>query len=393
MTAGESGLATKILGAIREGKAPRPAKLAAARGALPLERSELTLLQVLLALDQDEEIRKAAAASLEGLGAEEALDIAESTDAAAEVQTWLATESLRWPKAGVALARRLDLAVEALVPLSESEDPETLGALALNHRALSQSPAVARRLESNPALPREAHARLLDFLDELAKQRPTASSDAFDEEAARPDEGGDSGAAPAAEGAEAPAQDPFLASLGIDAELEAMLPELDIDIGALSERSELLGDLDDNVDGSLLARLSKMKVGQKLKLALFGTREERGLLVRDSNRIVATSVVKNPKFTETEAENVSNSRNVAEDVLRLIARHREFSKIYKIQHNLVRNPRCPSDLAVRFIGSLREQDLKLLVRNRNVGDAVRRQAKKQIEIIQSRRRVRSPVKR
>jgi hypothetical protein len=136
-----------------------------------------------------------------------------------------------------------------------------------------------------------------------------------------------------------------------------------------------------------------MKVGQKLKLALFGTREERALLVRDSNRIVATAVVKNPKFTETEAENVSNSRNVAEEVLRLIARHREFSKIYKIQHNLVRNPRCPAELAVRFIGTLREQDLKLLVRNRNVGDAVRRQAKKQIEIIHSRRRVRSPVKR
>ncbi len=391
MSAAEGGLAQKILGAIREGTAPRPARLAAARGALPLERAELTLLQVLLALDEDTEISEASAASLGALGAEDALAIAESADAADEVQTWLASEASRWPAAGLALARRVDLALEALEPLSESDDPETLGALALNHRALAKSPALARRLEANPALPREAHARLLDYLDELAKQRPepgTAEEDAHEAEA-----GQESEAAEYAEGPEAPAKDPFLASLGIDAELEAMLPELDIDIGALSERSELLGDLEEGDDGGLIARLAKMKVGQKLKLALFGTREERGLLVRDSNRIVATSVVKNPKFTETEAENVSNSRNVCEDVLRIIARHREFSKIYKIQHNLVRNPRCPADLAVRFIGGLREQDLKLLVRNRNVGDAVRRQAKKQIEIIQSRRRVRSPVKR
>jgi uncharacterized protein YpiB (UPF0302 family) len=131
-----------------------------------------------------------------------------------------------------------------------------------------------------------------------------------------------------------------------------------------------------------------MNVGQKLRRALFGTREERTVLVRDSNRIVAAAVVKNPKFTEQEAERVSTSKNVSDEVLRLIGRHRDFAKNYAIQHNLVRNPRTPIDLSMHFVSRLNDRDLKMLVKNRNVADAVRRQAKKVVTARESRRRVR-----
>ena len=378
-------LGARILEAIRAGQAPRPARLAAARGSLPLTRAELVAIQLVLCDDGDDEIREAARASLAALEQDAALALAEDPDAGGETLAFLAREARRWPEVGRVLARSTRIPAAAMEPLAESDDEETLRFLAANHRALRDHPRLGELLEHNPRFPKDAAARLLDVLDELRKEAAAARAR---EQAADTTATGEEDQ----EGASAPARDPFLASLGIDAELEAMLPELDIDIGALAERSELLGS-EDGDDESLLARLARMKVGQKLKLALFGGREERSLLIRDSNRIVATSVVKNPKFSETEAEMASNSRNVSQDVLRLIARHRDYGKIYTIQHNLVRNPRCPPEIAVRLVGSLRENDLKLLIRNRNVSEAVRRQAKKTIEILNQRRRVRIPMKR
>jgi len=98
--------------------------------------------------------------------------------------------------------------------------------------------------------------------------------------------------------------------------------------------------------------------------------------------------VKNPKFTEQEAEAVSNSRNVCDEVLRLVARHRDFGNNYQIQHNLVRNPRCPVEIAMNLVTRLNDKDLKLLLKNRNVSEAVRRQAKRILEAREARRKVR-----
>ncbi|GAB4372164.1 MAG: hypothetical protein Kow0062_08290 [Acidobacteriota bacterium] len=374
------GLAERILEAIESGRAPRQARLAAARGSLPLSRAQLVALQLRLREDDDDEIRGAATAALDAVSADEAVALAGDEESAPQVLAWLAAELRRWPEAGRVLAASTRIDAAAMVPLAESDDEETLRFLAANHRALKAHPPLGELLEHNPHLPRDAAARLLDVLEELRKEAAAATARAQDgQDAAATDE-------------IPPARDPFLASLGIDAELEAVLPELDIDIGALAERSELLG-AEDGDDEGLLARLSRMKVGQKLKLALFGGREERALLIRDSNRIVATSVVKNPKFSEVEAEMASNSRNVNQEVLRLIARHRDYGKLYAVQHNLVRNPRCPQEIAVRLVSSLRERDLKMLMRNRNVAEAVRRQARKTLEILAQRRRARVPGKR
>jgi hypothetical protein len=375
-----TGLGSQLLDAIRSGSAPRPARLAAARGALPLSREELVLLEVELLQDADDEIAAAARATLDELSGADAAALAAERETPSVVLAWLAENLGRWPDVGPALAahRRTDGAT--LRTIAGSSHGEALAALAVNERALTGDAALRQQLLDNPALPEAARARLLDVLDELAKLQAVDLPLEVDGLAAdEPDETADEAQ---------PARDPFLASLGVDAELEAMLPELDIDIGELAERSELLGDAETEEEGSLIARLSQMKVGQKLKLALLGSREERTVLIRDSNRQVATAVVKNPKFTEPEAEAAANSRNVNEEVLRLVATHRDFGGVYKIRHSLVKNPRCPAQLAVRFVPELREQDLKLLLKNRNVADSVRRQAKRQLEIIASRRRVR-----
>src|SRR3712207_8024223 len=70
-----------------------------------------------------------------------------------------------------------------------------------------------------------------------------------------------------------------------------------------------------------------------------GDREARAILIRDSNRTVATAVVHNPKITDQEVESIASMRTVSDEVLRLISMNRAWARAYPIIHNLARNPR------------------------------------------------------
>ena len=59
-----------------------------------------------------------------------------------------------------------------------------------------------------------------------------------------------------------------------------------------------------------------------------GGREERLILVRDTNKVVALSVLKNARLTEGEVEAIASMRNVSDEILRNVGINREWSKIY-----------------------------------------------------------------
>jgi hypothetical protein len=111
-----------------------------------------------------------------------------------------------------------------------------------------------------------------------------------------------------------------------------------------------------------------------MKLAMKGDREARGILVRDSNRVVASAVINNPRITDQEVENIAAMRTVTDEVLRLISMNRSWARSYPIIHNLVRNPRTPIPTVMGILPRIRTKDLVNLSQNRNVSDAIRRQA-------------------
>ena len=117
-----------------------------------------------------------------------------------------------------------------------------------------------------------------------------------------------------------------------------------------------------------------MSVKDRIKLAMKGDREARGILIRDSNRVVAAGVVHNPRFTEHEVENIAAMRTVSDEVLRLIGINRAWARSYSIIHNLVRNPRTPITTAMSILPRIRAKDLERISQSRNVADSVRRQA-------------------
>ena len=102
-----------------------------------------------------------------------------------------------------------------------------------------------------------------------------------------------------------------------------------------------------------------------MKLAMKGTREQRSMLIRDSNRLVASAVLSSPKLTESEVEAFTKMGNVSEDVLRIIGTNRSWLKNYAIAAGLCSNPKTPPAIAMQLIHRLNEKDLKMLSIDRN----------------------------
>ena len=134
------------------------------------------------------------------------------------------------------------------------------------------------------------------------------------------------------------------------------------------------------------AELSMLPVVEKMKLALKGSREQRGTLIRDSNKMVALSVLGSPKLTETEIEGFARMANVTEDVLRTIGTTRAWLKRYGVISALARNPKTPLAIAMTLVSRLNERDVKGLSVDRNVPEAVRVSARKFLATGAARRR-------
>jgi len=122
--------------------------------------------------------------------------------------------------------------------------------------------------------------------------------------------------------------------------------------------------------------LSSLSITDRMKLAMKGTREQRAVLVRDSNRLVASAVLSSPKLTESEVEAFTKMGNVSEDVLRVIGMNRSWIKNYAVAAGLCRNPKTPPVLTMQLIHRLNERDQKMLSIDRNISEASRTLARK-----------------
>lgn len=129
----------------------------------------------------------------------------------------------------------------------------------------------------------------------------------------------------------------------------------------------------------LYKRLADMTVSQRIRRAMLGSREERMLLVRDANRLVASAAVRSPQTQEEEIVLISRNRNISDEVLRIIATTPEWLKSYTVKRNLVENPRTPVLLATRLVQHLRESDLRSLAKSKNVTTPVKDAARRHLE--------------
>jgi len=119
----------------------------------------------------------------------------------------------------------------------------------------------------------------------------------------------------------------------------------------------------------------KMSPSQKIKLALTGAKDARGLLIRESSKIIAQSVLANPRITIGEVESFAKSPNLSEDVIRKIGTNAEWTRKNTVVSALVYNPKTPVGISLGFINRLSAHDLGILEKSRSVPEAVRTTAK------------------
>jgi hypothetical protein len=130
---------------------------------------------------------------------------------------------------------------------------------------------------------------------------------------------------------------------------------------------------------NLTQRIMKMSIAEKIKLATLGNKEARTLLIRDSNKLVCTAVIRSPRITDGEVLACATNRAANEEVLRIIYNNREWTKNQKVKLALVKNPKVPLTVVMKFLNALRDSELRDLSRDRNVPSGVSTFAKKIIE--------------
>lgn len=134
---------------------------------------------------------------------------------------------------------------------------------------------------------------------------------------------------------------------------------------------------------TMLQRIQRLSVSEKIQLALKGGKEIRTILLRDPNKEVSLTVLDNPKLTETEVELVAKSRSAQDEALRKISKKKEWMKNYSIIHAMVTNPKTPAGISLPLVSELKTRDLALLGKNKNVTEGIRSTAKKLLKARQA----------
>jgi regulator of extracellular matrix RemA (YlzA/DUF370 family) len=379
--------------AILSGTAPQQAKLAAASGLLPLPQADL--LEVLVALQgsDESEIAEAASETLTSQDPDDLLTAAKSSDTSPAVLNYLATVSQGSRQIHEAVALNNKTPDEAIAALAAAtSDSSLLDLIAINQQRLVRFPRIIDAILGNSDRSTDAERRARETRKEFFEKERGAQQIAQELRVR-----GNSAAAEFFETADLSGglsiEDAWLIAEHIevsDAELDtSWLPSEryeELKLETAEERNANFKralEFEQSEQGevpperiSLIRRIMFMNVKDRMKLAMKGDREARSILIRDSNRIVATAVVQNPRVTDQEVENIASMRTVADEVLRLIALNRNWARQYPIIHNLVRNPRTPIPTVLSTLPRIRTKDLKNLMQNRNVSEATRRQAQR-----------------
>ncbi|MEM9491232.1 MAG: hypothetical protein AAGC55_18935 [Myxococcota bacterium] len=125
-------------------------------------------------------------------------------------------------------------------------------------------------------------------------------------------------------------------------------------------------------------RVRSASQGEKIQLALHGNHDERAAILRDSNRSLHKYVLRNPGIRMDEVAHIARMTAVSPEVLNAIAERREWVRRPEIAAALVRNPKTPTTLAVKLLGSVSPNELRNLAKSSHVRSAVQAAARKRL---------------
>ena len=335
--------------------APQPARLMAARGMVPVRGADQLMLLLQLSADADATLAESAADALRKLPESVLLPAAE----AALPASFLDHLAERF--------REVEAVQERVVanPATHAETIEWLALrcservserIAVNEQRLLQAPHVIEALYKNKNTRMSTADRLIELAarNQVVLDLPTFKAHV---EAIRGQ------LIPEPTDEPLPSDADFAQALAADDDNpEAVKPGSDEEATEDEVQQQYL---------PLMMRIRTMSSSEKLRMAMVGNAAARAFLVRDRDKSVAYAAITSPATSENEVVPIAHSKEVGEEVLRYIGNKREWTKNHEIKHGLVFNPKTPVGISLRFIGHLRDDELKALSRSRNVAQPLK----------------------
>jgi hypothetical protein len=353
--------------------APKPVKMMAAKGIIPgLKPGDIVTVLAILASDDDDKLARTAKETL-GKLPPPILDGALGAELPQVATLALATNYPTNHSVIERLLRQRAIGTEALELLAGRADERAGELIATNEALMLKNPSVIEKLYMNERVRMSTADRLL----ELAVRNGLELKIPAYKEAAQA------------------IQNELIPEPSEEPTYDDVLFE---ETRRIAEETQLSSDDDTHeVDDEgeehlrakfvpLHAKIAAMTITQRIRTAMLGTAAERLMLVRDTNRLVAAAAAKSPRMQEPEAARISASRAVSDEVLRILALNREFTRNYQIKLNLTTNPRTPFTFAVRLIPHLRDADLRKLAKSKNITGAIATAVKQQLNRKQAKRR-------
>jgi hypothetical protein len=347
-------------------EAPGPVKLMAARGVIPgAKPGDIVTVVSVLAGSEDPKLAEVARTTL-GKLPPPILQGALTADLPGSVIAELARAYPNEHEVVTALLRMPRIGLDALAAMASAADERAGELIATNEELMLKHPTVIEKLYMNKRVRMSTADRLVELAVrhglELDLPAFAEAAQAIKNELIL-------------EAAEEPYFDDVLFNEAHELGEALKIDEKNPDTHEVDEEGE---EKPKQEVLPLHAKLAQMTVSQKIRAATLGSAGERLILVRDPNRLVSTAAVKSPLMRENEAAQISASRAVSEDVLRQIALNREFTRSYQVRINLVTNPRTPLTFATRFVPHLRDSDLRILSRSKNISAAIAQLVKQQM---------------
>lgn len=308
-------------------------RMFAAGGNLPLETAELVVALYYLANDKDPDVKREAKKSLASIAMDNLIPILSSPQTHPRILDYLSRLHAKNDAVLEVIIQNSLAELITIERIAERANEKLLAIIAEETDLIRKNPEILEAIKKNPIETK----KILEKITLNLKDKP-------DEEVAT-DEG------------------------------KGEKPDQISDDKVTATITKKETEIEEEEAHSVYKQILDMGVSQKIKFAITGNKEARAILVKDPNRLVCGNVMKNPRITESEVVLYSASKNVPEEVFRMIEKNRDWLKSYQIKLNLVSNARVPLPIAMKFISHLRIKDMEIISTSRNVPRAIQNMAK------------------
>jgi hypothetical protein len=341
--------------------APRERRLLAAKGQIAVLPGELAIILHVLMEDSDAEISELSEATMKSLPADTISKILSDEMTPPELLDYFArtSEDLDQIKAIIVNQSTSDTTIEHIAKTVHNQS--LLELITSNKERMVRSEGIVEALCSNPSLNRSTMEEIMSYLgqyviddDKIPDFLRVELSEKSSDDDGEPLEANDEQLIDFSSNITSDSHDTFLDNVELSDDL---MREADEEV---SEKDRV----------TMFNKITGMNFSERLKLSILGNREARSLLIRDRSKMIACSVLKNPRLSESEVLLFAQSKVVEEDVLRTIAETRRWVRHYQIKYSLVSNPKTPSHISLNFMRYIRDRDLRSIMNDKNIPGVV-----------------------